>query len=99
MEMGTLLGCIQHLHSVVVCLCSVPGRVFIYVIMSVFVQEIVVGVILILAIAWIVWQLIRRKKSVSTCNCEGCPFADCQGRKNIKFDCKKVDKKVAHFDK
>ena len=81
------------------CIHSIPDRFVIYVNMSILVQEIIVGLILIASVALLIRHFIRRKQSVSSCNCEGCPFADCKSQKNIDRVCKKVDKKVAQSDK
>ncbi|MBP3349197.1 MAG: FeoB-associated Cys-rich membrane protein [Bacteroidaceae bacterium] len=49
--------------------------------MSILVQEIIVGIILAASVAWIIRRFIKRRNSVSSCNCEGCPLADCSRRK------------------
>ncbi|MBQ5776839.1 MAG: FeoB-associated Cys-rich membrane protein [Bacteroidaceae bacterium] len=67
--------------------------------MSILVQELIVGAIVIAAIGWIIWRITHRKKNVSCCNCEDCPLANCSSRKNIENIRKKVGKKVAESDK
>ncbi|MBR3950542.1 MAG: FeoB-associated Cys-rich membrane protein [Bacteroidaceae bacterium] len=67
--------------------------------MTIVVQEIIVFLILVASVAWIIRHIVRRRKSISSCNCDGCPFAHCTTRKNINGKCKKIDKKVAQSDK
>ena len=70
--------------------------------MSIAVQHIIVGVILLASVGWVVHRIaswVGRKDSPSTCNCESCPFAQCDKQKNIPCEHKKVGKKIAHYDK
>lgn len=67
--------------------------------MSFALQEICVIVIVILSVAWIIWKYLLRKKDVSSCNCGDCPLTQCASRKNMRGECKKVDKKIAKSDK
>lgn len=80
----------------------IPGWFTIFIAMTAQVQQIIVYLILAVVaviLARHVVKIIQRKDDVTSCNCDNCPYSQCDKKKNIPQDCKKMDKNIAQSDK